>query len=777
MKKIFAIVLILVFLVGLFVNDFLNKSQKNDIENLGIETQSSIRKTYEASINTYKLITKNEHYYVTSNKKLMKFLTEFKTANEERKSILRGEIYRLLSTHYEYLKNMNFRQFHFHTEKGKTLIRFHLPYLTGDPLIDLRETIRVANIDKKEIMGFEGGRIFPGFRYVYPIFNKNEHLGSVEYSISFEAIEKIMKQIYPDMIFHIHLDKSVSYDKVFTWHRGYFENSAFGNGHYIENKLISTISGKIVDNPLINTLNSLVKNSPDFDMKFNSHKDFSVALNLGKDSYLISFININSTTNKHAAYIVTYQKNSLVAEIINKYLIFSFLLYVSLGLITILGYIIIFQIDKIISQNKKLEMTNIKQVETIIEQNEELENIFETTNDIILIIDYKAKIQFFNRAFIKITGYSENEVKTTKWFDSFTLTERKEFISYFRKIKDEKYFDNIEASLVSKSGKIIILNISMVLMSDEKRVLIFAKDITDIMKKDRQIKDYIKLIDSNIITATTDLKGLVTDVSAAFCKNSGYKKEELIGKSLGILRDPATPSELYKDLWRTITNDRVWAGELKNIKKDGSAYWVSLTINPIFNEKNEKIGYTAIKQDITNKKLLEEISTTDGLTNVYNRRYFNEIFPKILNSAKRNKNDIYFMMLDIDFFKQYNDTYGHQMGDEVLIKVASMLKNLIKRADDYVFRLGGEEFGIIYSSEDKEHAITFAKKIQTAVYDMKIEHKGSSIKEYVTVSAGLINIFDEDEKDQAKIYKRSDDLLYKAKEEGRDRVCYNFEAK
>ena len=180
-------------------------------------------------------------------------------------------------------------------------------------------------------------------------------------------------------------------------------------------------------------------------------------------------------------------------------------------------------------------------------------------------------------------------------------------------------------------------------------------------------------------------------------------------------------------------------------------------------------NYTVRKMN----KELEKVSITDALTNIYNRRYFNEIFPKVLNSAKRKDELVSFVIMDIDHFKQYNDTYGHQMGDDALVKVAASLKETLHRADDYCFRLGGEEFGIVFKTDSKEKALTFANKARQNIEDLNIEHNGNSASPYVTASMGLICKNANDIKDADEVYKQGDDLLYKAKESGRNRVEYN----
>ena len=119
-----------------------------------------------------------------------------------------------------------------------------------------------------------------------------------------------------------------------------------------------------------------------------------------------------------------------------------------------------------------------------------------------------------------------------------------------------------------------------------------------------------KIIDENVIVSESDLKGNITEASEAFCQISGYAKDELIGKPHNILRHPDMPAEAFEDLWNTIKSDKVWKGEVKNLKKDGGYYWVMATITKKYDKNNNHIGYISVRQDITNKKRFEELNDT-----------------------------------------------------------------------------------------------------------------------------------------------------------------------
>ncbi len=287
---------------------------------------------------------------------------------------------------------------------------------------------------------------------------------------------------------------------------------------------------------------------------------------------------------------------------------------------------------------------------------------------------------------------------------------------------------------------------------------------------DRKIKEYLSLVDQNVITSSTDLKGKITSVSEAFCNISGYSKEELLGQNHSMVRHQDMSKELYEELWSTIKKDLTWHGEIKNKTKNGNFYWVNATIYPIVNDIGVKIGYTAIRLDITDKKKIEELVITDGLTGIYNRKYFNEILPKLLNMITKNKKVFSFLLIDIDFFKQYNESYGHQEGDRVLVDIGQTIEKSLPKIGDICFRFGGETFGVIFEASSELEAYTFAETIRENIENRKIKHNRNEINKYLTISIGLVTRVSNQNLDEDLVYKEADNYLYKAKSLGKNRV-------
>lgn len=276
-----------------------------------------------------------------------------------------------------------------------------------------------------------------------------------------------------------------------------------------------------------------------------------------------------------------------------------------------------------------------------------------------------------------------------------------------------------------------------------------------------------ELFERNILATKTNEFNKIVYISDAYKNISGYTHREILQEDHNILRFYS----LDKKLEGLIDQEDRFTIELLNQKKNGERYWVKAKFIPQYNTDGKYMGYDTIEEDITEKKNMQKISITDGLTGLYNRRYFDEVFQNMLNNRKNKL--LILAIIDIDFFKQYNDTYGHQSGDETLKKVANSLKEELYKDTDYAFRLGGEEFGMLYTARDEDEIIEIAKSTMHNIEELNIEHSSSKVAKHVTISMGLYNI-PKDQSSIQDIYKKTDDLLYSAKQDGRNCFKTNF---
>lgn len=170
---------------------------------------------------------------------------------------------------------------------------------------------------------------------------------------------------------------------------------------------------------------------------------------------------------------------------------------------------------------------------------------------------------------------------------------------------------------------------------------------------------------------------------------------------------------------------------------------------------------------IATKAMLEKLTKTDALTKLYNRRHFDEVLPLQMSAANRSNELLALAIIDIDHFKNYNDTFGHPAGDVALVALSGLLKVQMKRINDAVFRLGGEEFAVLYQATDEKSALKLMEDIRIAVEGLD---QYCEIEQQITISAGLLLLDANQHVPVERAYELADKLLYQAKESGRNKV-------
>ena len=195
---------------------------------------------------------------------------------------------------------------------------------------------------------------------------------------------------------------------------------------------------------------------------------------------------------------------------------------------------------------------------------------------------------------------------------------------------------------------------------------------------------------------------------------------------------------------------------------------------PYFDIEGNFNGIVGVISNITELKkmqeTLKELSVNDELTGIYNKRGIREMGAKGFKEAQRAGSYITVIMIDIDYFKKYNDCYGHQAGDRCLIAVADTIKESCKRPFDIVGRYGGEEFIVILSDTDSEGSALVAERIRKNIYNLKITHEESMIDNCISVSVGLYCEIPNESDSMELFIEKADEKLYNAKKYGRNRV-------
>ena len=418
------------------------------------------------------------------------------------------------------------------------------------------------------------------------------------------------------------------------------------------------------------------------------------------------------------------------------------------------------------------------------------------TDSIIIAHPKTGFIVDCNDSTCKTLGYKKEELlKLPIWTIEKSFVNEEDWQKHVTAVHQErKYFG--EGEHIKKDGSVIPVEVSVnSLKGKTKYIVAICRDISERKEREKELKKYqndleelvdnrtselqtlnyqmfkyVSMMNEHVLYSKTNLEGIITYASHAFCLKCGYTQDELIGKPHSIVRHPDTEPDLYKVMWDSLLEGKSWSGELRNKTKDGFDYWVYAHIYPDKNQDGEIVGYCSIRHDITDQKKIEDIARLDHLTNLYNRRYFQKIMSEEIRRCAWNGLYLGFAIFDVDYFKAYNDTYGHMAGDEALISISQNLREQLKRITDYAFRLGGEEFAILFVHNDKKKIISHAKKIRKSMTDLKIEHSKSDASKYLSVSMGLIIAHADLQLDVKDFYSAADRLLYLSKKKGRNRT-------
>ncbi len=300
-------------------------------------------------------------------------------------------------------------------------------------------------------------------------------------------------------------------------------------------------------------------------------------------------------------------------------------------------------------------------------------------------------------------------------------------------------------------------------------VMVSVHDLRQVRQVEAEIQLAAQVFSSNLnAIIITDRHGVIQQVNPRFSEITGYSRDEAIGDTPNILKSDHHDENYYKKLWRSLIENGQWQGEIWNRRKNGELYPVWQTISSVKDSSGKVNHYIGTFSDISEQKdaaeRIHRLAHFDVLTDLPNRVLFNDRFQHALDRASRNNERVALLFMDLDRFKQINDSLGHSAGDTLLSQVAQRLKGIL-REEDTIARLGGDEFVISLEEISQDYdPKQVAEKVMHA-FETPFEVHGHEL--LVTTSIG-ISIYPTDAQDVDSLIKYADVAMYRAKERGRN---------
>ncbi len=405
-----------------------------------------------------------------------------------------------------------------------------------------------------------------------------------------------------------------------------------------------------------------------------------------------------------------------------------------------------------------------------------MRNILETTQEGFLRIDRDMTVVEVNAAYCAMLGWTRESIVGRRATDFFTAESIAVFLAQMPK-REAGQSSSYEIVVARPDGTTRHCNFNgtPIYDADGERQGSFAlvTDITDRIAHEAYVRRAVTVFENTAEgVVTTDAQGVIQSINPAFERITGFSAAEAVGKRPAILKSGRHDETYYQQMWAEINRSGQWQGEIWNRRNNGEIYPEWLTISAVRDAQGQVQNYIGVFSDISDIKRsaaeLERLAHYDPLTDLANRLLFGAQLRHALGRAARRNDLLAVMEIDLDGFKNVNDTLGHPAGDRLLQIVARRLREVL-RNEDIVARLGGDEFAIVMESlGSADDAAIVADKIITAVAE-PLDLDGHAAR--VTSSIGIA-LFPADGTDATALLKAADTALYVAKRDGRN--TYRF---
>jgi diguanylate cyclase (GGDEF)-like protein/PAS domain S-box-containing protein len=418
--------------------------------------------------------------------------------------------------------------------------------------------------------------------------------------------------------------------------------------------------------------------------------------------------------------------------------------------------------------------------------------VTENSRDAIVLVNFNGNGNYVSAAAESMTGWSRKELLSMSGLDLLNPEDQSKAVTIMSNLCTGTEGTVIEARLRKRSGEYLWVEASLRPIHDPVTgiptgILKVVRDISQRKDTERQLQEIVarhKLVTENSrdVIILADFNGRRSYVSAVAESMGGWTREELLAQgSFGLVHpeDLAKAEAAVNELRAGAEGTMV---ECRAQKKNGEYVWVEANLHIVRDPvTGAPSGVLNILRDIDERKqaekklqeaysAVEALAVTDALTGLANRRRFDQYIAKEWRRGMRDGKPLSMLLIDADFFKSYNDAYGHLRGDSCLRQIAESCQDVVARPGDLVARFGGEEFAIILPNTNNAGAMQVANEVCLALRGRRLQHNGN-LPGIVTVSIGCATMIPQFGKHAPDLIEMADQALYQAKDNGRNQVC------
>jgi diguanylate cyclase (GGDEF)-like protein/PAS domain S-box-containing protein len=413
-----------------------------------------------------------------------------------------------------------------------------------------------------------------------------------------------------------------------------------------------------------------------------------------------------------------------------------------------------------------------------VEMESAIQNVFpllKQTKLIAVILDSHGRIQFSNGRLCQLLNRSANELFDSCLFEQHLAASDQALFGqlYPDGVQNTLFPAEFESELLAKDeNPSRFVSWHSFIWRDyygrAKGTMLIGDDLTELRHEREQTSLYVKAFEATAhAIVVTDVQGTILSVNQAFTTLTGYSREEAVGSNPKILQSGRHDKAFYRAMWTSVLTTGHWHGDVWDRHKGGNVYSKYLSISAIKNSVGETTNFIGIFYDNSERKTIEErlqhLAHYDALTGLPNRSLLRDRMEQAVERAIRLETKVAMLYLDLDHFKDINDTMGHGTGDALLKAVAQRMKTCV-RGVDTIARLGGDEFVVLVPDINNAGDVdTVAEKLMTALMQPYII-EGQSVLS--TPSIG-ISIYPDDGRQMDDLMKHADTAMYKAKQSGR----------